>query len=174
MMMAISASPTTINEILTLADRIGRGEMQISDVVDGFVSDDDLHKLYQVIDVAVFPSLYEPFGIVALEGMAAQVPVVVSDTGGLGSIVEHTRSGITTFAGNAESLSWGILEVLKHPDVAAKLAAAGRKRVEEVFNWPAIARSTAAIYQRILDESGATTPGEASQPARPGRGAARR
>jgi glycosyltransferase involved in cell wall biosynthesis len=140
----------------------------------GFVSDEDLHKLYQVIDVAVFPSLYEPFGIVALEGMAAQVPVVVSDTGGLGSIVEHTRSGITTFAGNADSLAWGVLECLKSPEYAAKLAAAGRKRVEEVYNWPAIARSTAAIYQRILTESGAAgaqAPEQtsAAAPARSGR-----
>ncbi|MEB3198044.1 MAG: glycosyltransferase family 4 protein [Candidatus Sericytochromatia bacterium] len=120
----------------------------------GFVSDADLLKLYQVIDVAVFPSLYEPFGIVALEGMAARVPVVVSDTGGLGSIVEHTKSGITTFAGNQDSLGWGILEVLKNQEYAGMLAANGRKRVEQVFNWPAIAKSTGAVYGRVLKESG--------------------
>ncbi|MEB3285464.1 MAG: glycosyltransferase family 4 protein [Candidatus Sericytochromatia bacterium] len=131
----------------------------------GFVSDQDLLKLYQVIDVAVFPSLYEPFGIVALEGMAAKVPVVVADTGGLGSIVEHTKSGITTFSGDADSLSWGILEVLKNVDYANWLAANGRKRVEEVFNWPAIARTTAAVYTRVLTESnGSSPPSEAPAP----------
>jgi glycosyltransferase involved in cell wall biosynthesis len=122
----------------------------------GFVSDEDLLKLYQVIDVAVFPSLYEPFGIVALEGMAAEVPVVVADTGGLGSIVEHAKSGITTFTGDANSLAWGILEVLKNGDYAQWLATNGRKRVVEVFNWEKIATQTAAIYERIQKESGGT------------------
>lgn len=131
----------------------------------GFVSDQDLLKLYQVIDVAVFPSLYEPFGIVALEGMAAKVPVVVADTGGLGSIVEHTKSGITTFSGDADSLSWGILEVLKNTDYANWLAANGRKRVEDVFNWPAIATTTAAVYNRVLTEARAAQGETASVPA---------
>jgi len=120
----------------------------------GFVSDEDLLKLYQVIDVAVFPSLYEPFGIVALEGMAAEVPVVVSDVGGLGSIVEHTKSGITTYPGNADSLSWGILEGLKNDEYAAWLATNARKRVVEVYNWEKIAATTSAIYERILKEAG--------------------
>ena len=120
----------------------------------GFVSDEDLLKLYQVIDVAVFPSLYEPFGIVALEGMAAEVPVVVADTGGLGSIVEHTKSGITTYVGNADSLAWGILEVLKNGDYAQWLATNARKRVVETYNWERIAATTGDIYDRVLKESG--------------------
>lgn len=120
----------------------------------GFVSDEDLLKLYQVIDVAVFPSLYEPFGIVALEGMASRVPTVVSDTGGLGEIVEHTKSGITTYPGNPESLAWGILEVLKHKDYGELLSTNARKRVEEVFNWTTIAKSTSNVYERILREAG--------------------
>lgn len=136
----------------------------------GFVSDEDLLKLYQVIDVAVFPSLYEPFGIVALEGMAAEVPVVVSDTGGLGSIVEHSKSGITTFAGDASSLAWGILEVLKNPDYAQWLATNGRKRVVEVFNWEKIAAQTAAIYARIQRESGKGDEAPAEVAAAPAKG----
>lgn len=120
----------------------------------GFVSDGDLHKLYQIVDLAVFPSLYEPFGIVALEGMAAQLPTVVSDTGGLAEIVQHTQSGITTYAGNADSLAWGITEVLQHPDYAHKLASEARRRVETVFNWTRIAAGTAEVYDRILKEAG--------------------
>lgn len=141
-------------------------ELGVSPYVNftGFVSDDDLHKLYQVVDAAVFPSLYEPFGIVALEGMAAGLPTIVSDTGGLAEIVQHTLSGVTTYAGNADSLAWGITEVLKHPDYARKLAAEGRKRVETVFNWTRIAEGTARVYDRILAESG-RKPAEAA-PAR--------
>jgi glycosyltransferase involved in cell wall biosynthesis len=135
-------------------------ELGVSPYVNftGFVPDEDLHKLYEVIDVAVFPSLYEPFGIVALEGMAAQVPTVVADTGGLGEIVEHTKSGITTYAGNPESLAWGILEVLKNPDYAKRLANNGRNRVVDVFNWDKIATGTSAVYDRILKENGKTVP----------------
>lgn len=138
----------------------------------GFVSDEDLLKIYQCIDVAVFPSLYEPFGIVALEGMAAEVPVVVSDVGGLGSIIEHTQSGITTYPGNADSLSWGILESLKNQEYADWLATNARKRVIEVFNWEKIATTTAAIYERVMTESGreeapAATAETGETPAKP-------
>ncbi|HEY9723267.1 MAG TPA: glycosyltransferase family 4 protein [Oscillatoriaceae cyanobacterium] len=139
-------------------------ELGVSPYVNftGFISDEDLLKLYQVIDVAVFPSLYEPFGIVALEGMAAQVPTIVADTGGLGEIVEHTKSGITTYAGNPDSLAWGILEVLKHPDYAKNLAKAGRERVENVFNWERIAKTTSDVFARVFKESG-----RAIEPAQP-------
>ncbi len=116
----------------------------------GFVSDTDLHRIYQVADVATFPSLYEPFGIVALEGMAAGLPTVVSDVGGLGEIVEHTVSGITTYAGNPDSLAWGLLEVLKNTDYAKHLARNGRQRVETIFNWARIAQATEGVYCRIV------------------------
>jgi glycosyltransferase involved in cell wall biosynthesis len=140
----------------------------------GFVSDEDLHKLYQVIDVAVFPSLYEPFGIVALEGMAAQVPTIVADTGGLAEIVEHTKSGITTYAGNPESLAWGILEVLKNGDYAKQLASAGRNRVVDVFNWTKIAAGTSVVYDRILKENGRTAAAPTPAPADKAKAASKR
>ena len=58
------------------------------------------------------PSLYEPFGIVALEAMAAKVPAVTSDTGGLRDFVENMINGVTTYTGDSSSLAWGLLEVL--------------------------------------------------------------
>lgn len=72
----------------------------------GYVTDEELHTLYKCADVVVIPSLYEPFGIVALEGMAARRPVVTSDAGGLTDFVEHMVTGITTYAGDANSLAW--------------------------------------------------------------------
>ena len=118
----------------------------------GFVPDEDLLKIYQIIDVACFPSLYEPFGIVALEAMAAHVPVVVSDAGGLPEVVENRITGLTTFAGNAGSLTDGILEVLRHEDFAKQLASRAFERVETTFNWSLIAGQTIAVYQRVWDE----------------------
>jgi glycosyltransferase involved in cell wall biosynthesis len=121
----------------------------------GYVDDDTLVRLYRIADVFAAPSLYEPFGIVALEGMAAGVPVVASDAGGLWEIVEHDVTGITTYAGNVESLAWGILQVLTRPEHAASLVQNASARVERVFNWDRIAERTEAVYDRVLrDRSG--------------------
>ncbi|MBU6428646.1 MAG: glycosyltransferase family 4 protein [Cyanobacteria bacterium REEB65] len=118
----------------------------------GYVDDDTLVRLYRIADCFVAPSLYEPFGIVALEGMAASVPVVASDAGGLWEVVEHDVSGISTYAGNVDSLAWGILQVLQRPDHAQWLVANARDRVERVFNWDRIAEKTEQCYQRVLGD----------------------
>jgi glycosyltransferase involved in cell wall biosynthesis len=117
----------------------------------GFVPDEDLLKIFQVIDVACFPSLYEPFGIVALEAMAARVPVVVSDAGGLPEVVLGDITGTTTYAGNSNSLADGILKVLHDPGRARYLAEAAYQRVITIFNWDRIADETASVYDVILD-----------------------
>ena len=118
----------------------------------GFVPDDDLMKIYSIIDIACFPSLYEPFGIVALEAMAAKVPVVVSDAGGLPEVVENNVTGITTYAGNANSLADGLLKLLHEPETAERLVDAAYERVLTTFNWGTIAAQTIAIYDRVWTE----------------------
>ncbi len=118
----------------------------------GRVSDEDRDRLYKVADAACYPSLYEPFGIVALEAMAAGVPVVVSDAGGLAEVVEHNVTGTQTFAGNVGSLAWGIQHALRDPEHARWMAENAKKRVEHVFNWDRIAGETKETYQRIESE----------------------
>lgn len=118
----------------------------------GFVSGRALHQVYRCADVAVFPSLYEPFGIVALEGMAANVPVVVSDAGGLKEVVLHDHTGTTTFAGNAGSLAWGILRVLRDPERAQRLVQNARERLVRDFDWARIAGQTIDVYNRVWSE----------------------
>jgi glycosyltransferase involved in cell wall biosynthesis len=115
----------------------------------GFMSDEDLNKFQVIADCAVFPSLYEPFGIVALESFAARVPVVVSDTGGFPEVVRHTKTGIVTWVNNADSLAWGILEVLKNPDYARMLVNNAYQDLEDRFSWPQIALQTEAVYNRV-------------------------
>jgi glycogen(starch) synthase len=116
----------------------------------GYVNDDDRDRLYCVADVAVFPSLYEPFGIVALEAMAAQCPVVVTGVGGLQEVVRCQENGITVYPGDADSLTWGILQILDHPDLAATWAAAAYRYVREKYNWDTIASLTAGVYSHAL------------------------
>lgn len=122
----------------------------------GFVPDDDRDRLYKVADCAVFPSLYEPFGIVALEAMAAKVPVVVSQVGGLQEVVKHAETGITVYPDNPQSLAWGINHTLARPDWAAQRAAQAYRVVCEEYNWPRIAQRTMRVYQRIVAERAQT------------------
>lgn len=116
------------------------------------MSDQDLDRFQTVADCAVFPSLYEPFGIVALESFAARVPVVVSDTGGLPEVVRHTKTGVVTWTNNADSLAWGILEVLQHPGYAQWLVDNAYTDLEQRFRWPQLAEQTAGVYGWVLHE----------------------
>lgn len=128
----------------------------------GFVPDEDLLKIYQIIDIACFPSLYEPFGIVALEAMAAHVPVVVSDAGGLPEVVENNVTGVTTYAGNPNSLADGLLKALHEPETMKKMSDEAYQRVLTVFNWDNIATQTRAVYERVWEEYEASGWGVAS------------
>ncbi len=129
-------------------------ELGVGDKVlfTGFISDDDRDRLYKVASCAVFPSLYEPFGIVALEGMAAKVPVVVSEVGGLQEVVRHGETGITVYPDNVESLAWGINHTLSRPDWALRRAQNAYKAVVEDYNWHRIAQQTIEVYERIIAE----------------------
>ncbi|MDZ8183654.1 MAG: glycosyltransferase family 4 protein [Nostoc sp. ChiSLP02] len=118
----------------------------------GFLSDDYLDKFQTVADCAVFPSLYEPFGIVALESFASRVPVVVSDTGGFPEVVQHTKTGIVTWVNNADSLAWGILEVLRNPDYRQWLVDNAYEDLERRFSWPKLAKQTEDVYRRVVQE----------------------
>lgn len=118
----------------------------------GYVNEKTLRQLYRVADVCAFPSLYEPFGIVALEAMAARVPVVVSDTGGLSEIVEHDKTGVKVYHDNVESLAWGIIRVLTDPPYANYLRTNAAKAVLEMFSWNQIAVRTKKIYERVREE----------------------
>ncbi len=118
----------------------------------GFIPDDALLRLFKVSDVACFPSLYEPFGIVALEAMAARVPVVVSDAGGLPEVVQHDVTGTVTWAGSPESLAWGILRALYNPVQARQMADRAYDTVQTLFHWDRIALQTDEVYKRVWGE----------------------
>jgi glycosyltransferase involved in cell wall biosynthesis len=118
----------------------------------GFVDDETLKKLQKCADVSVVPSLFEPFGIVALEAMAARSPVVVSDTGGLSEIVEHDVTGVKVYADNPESLAWGIVKVLTDGGYGNWLRSNAHKRIQEKYDWNKIAQQTKNIYNNVLTE----------------------
>ncbi len=118
----------------------------------GFITDEARDGLLKLADVAVFPSLYEPFGIVALEAMAAKAPVVVSSVGGLGEVVKHGETGITVFPDNPQSLAWGILHTLQYPYWARLRVQNAYRVVVNEYNWRVVAEKTAAVYERVVSE----------------------
>jgi glycosyltransferase involved in cell wall biosynthesis len=128
--------------------------MGIGSIVNfaGFISDEERDKLYHSADVAVFPSLYEPFGIVALEAMAACCPVVVAETGGLPEVVKLHETGLTVHSNDSASLAWGIVHTLQHPEWSRARAANALKVARDVFNWRQIAAETVAVYHRTRDD----------------------
>jgi glycosyltransferase involved in cell wall biosynthesis len=85
---------------------------------------------------------------VALESFASRVPVVVSDAGGLPEVVQHTKTGIVTWTNNADSLAWGILEVLKNPSYQQWLIDNAYEDLERRFNWAKLAQQTEKVYQQ--------------------------
>ncbi len=125
-------------------------------LLPGFISDEDRNRLYVVADCAVFPSLYEPFGIVALEAMAARTPVVVSEVGGLREVVRHAETGITIYPNNPESCAWGIVHTLQHPEWAAQRVENAYREVLTIYNWDTIARQTNEVYARVVAERART------------------
>ena len=118
----------------------------------GHVDDVLRNKLFAISDVAVFPSLYEPFGIVALEAMAAKVPVVVSDTGGFAQIVRHGDNGYKAYPGNVQSLADNLVAALKAEEFSAKLAANAYAEVATKYSWATIARQTEELYRVVMEE----------------------
>jgi glycosyltransferase involved in cell wall biosynthesis len=123
----------------------------------GFMPEEELNKFQTIADCAVFPSLYEPFGIVALESFAARVPVVVSDAGGFPEVVRHGKTGIVTWANNSESLAWGILEVLQNSEFASELTARAYDDLDRRFRWDKLAQQTEAVYGRVLHDRAQVT-----------------
>ncbi len=95
--LVIAGKGGMLDELKAQADYLG-----ISNKVyfAGYMNGKDVERMYKAADISVFPSTYEPFGIVALEGMLAERPIVVSDAGGLGEIVEHRVTGMKSYCGN--------------------------------------------------------------------------
>jgi glycosyltransferase involved in cell wall biosynthesis len=119
-------------------------------LLTGFLSDEDRDRLYLLASCCVFPSRYEPFGIVALESMAAGTPVVVTNVGGLGTVVTHNETGITVFPDDVDSLAWGILRTLEEPEAARLRAAQACQAVRELFSWSHIAQLTLVTYAEAV------------------------
>ena len=147
--LVVAGKGGMIDELRAQANALGLGEKVY---FAGYVNGKDVGKLYKVADVAVFPSTYEPFGIVALEAMLAEVPFVVSDIGGLNEIVQHRENGMKCYAGNANSIADSILELLYDPQLSANVVKKAKAKVRNEYSWNKIAQNTHFIYMKAICE----------------------
>ncbi|MCP8315497.1 MAG: glycosyltransferase family 4 protein [archaeon] len=148
---------------------LGRGEDQrnLIDLVDSlqikdhvifrfeFVSEKERILHYAASDACVFPSLYEPFGIVSLEAMAMEKPVVVGAKGVVGFAEQviptgPDQNGVHVDGCDVDDIAWGLKAVLKDKELAKQWGENGRKRVLKYFTWDKSAEQTLKIYQNLL------------------------
>lgn len=115
----------------------------------GWIGDDVLHTLYAIADLTVVPSIYEPFGLVALEAMASGCPCIVADTGGLREVVPHEEAGLRFAARDPEALAEVAIRVLSDPELEARLIAEAKEHVLR-FDWGDVAARTAAVYAEVV------------------------
>ncbi|WP_434631318.1 glycogen synthase [Thermoanaerobacterium thermosaccharolyticum] len=119
--------------------------------IDKMVTKEEIIELYSNAEVFVCPSIYEPFGIINLEAMACNTPVVASATGGIKEVVVDGETGFLVEPGNPEDLAEHIKKLLDDRELAATFGANGRKRVEEMFSWESIAKKTYDMYEDVIE-----------------------
>jgi len=120
-----------------------------------FIPEEERILHYAACEVAAFPSYYEPFGIVALEAMSMEKPVVVGATGvsGMREIVicrGEEQCGYHIDPNNPSDIAWGIISALENPERRKWLGKNGRKRVLNEFSWNKVAEKTLELYQKVL------------------------
>jgi glycogen synthase len=114
----------------------------------GWIGDDVLHSLYRIADVCVVPSIYEPFGLVALEAMASGCPCIVADTGGLREVVPQDV-GLRFRARDPEALAEVAIRVLSDDELGRRLVAEAYDHVLQ-FDWGDVAEQTATVYAELV------------------------
>jgi glycosyltransferase involved in cell wall biosynthesis len=115
------------------------------------ISDQELVEVMGSAELAVVPSLYEGFSLPTAELMACETPLVVSRAGAIPEVVgpDGLCADLVT-PGDVEELAHGIAGLLDDPERRERMGKAGRERAQELFSWRAVARATAAAYERVI------------------------
>ena len=131
----------------TLRAQVTALELDAAVTCAGFLPEHELRALVAAANCVVVPSLYEPFGLVALEAGALGTPVVASAVGGLAEIITDDVTGLLVAPGDSVPLAAAILRVLRDPSLATGFADAARSGVAADYSWPLIAQRTVDAYQ---------------------------
>jgi glycogen(starch) synthase len=118
----------------------------------GWLEEEDLRALVAAADVAVVPSVYEPFGLVALETAALGTPLVVAGTGGLAEVVRDHESGLVVPPLDSAALADAVTELLRDEVLAHRVARAAREVVVRDHDWSALAARTVEVYAAAVTQ----------------------
>ncbi len=144
----VAGSGTHEGELRAQAERLGL--LEYGSFL-GWIGDDVLHSLYRIADLCVVPSIYEPFGLVALEAMASGCPCIVADTGGLREVVPMgERVGLRFNGGDAVHLGMMIERLLVDEQLRERLVTEASEHVLR-FDWDDIAQRTRVIYGELCE-----------------------
>lgn len=141
----VAGSGTHEAELKAQAERLG---LMPHGTFVGWIGDDVLHSLYRISDLTVVPSIYEPFGLVALEAMASGCPCIVADTGGLREVVPNEDVGLRFRSRDPASLAAMAERVLTDAELRDRLVTEASDHVL-TFDWLDVARKTLALYERL-------------------------
>ncbi len=108
-------------------------------------------ELYSSARVFICPSVYEPFGIINLEAMACETPVVASAVGGIKEVVVPEETGLLVEPGQPDQIAAAVNGLLLNPEKAAAMGKNGRRRVEDYFSWESIAEKTRKMYEELIN-----------------------
>jgi len=122
-------------------------------IFSGYVPSEDLPKYYNLADVVVLPSTdkSEAFGLTLIEGMACAKPVIASNLAGVRSVVDDQTNGLLVEPRNADDLATKINYLLSHSEIAHRFGQAGRKKVEEKYEWGRIGGELEGLYKEIVN-----------------------
>lgn len=141
----VAGSGTHEAELHRLAEELG---LMGHGTFLGWIGDDVLHSLYRIADLTVVPSIYEPFGLVALEAMASECPVIAADTGGLREVVPVEGAGLRFRPKDPEHLAEAAIQVLSSDDLRNRMVAEGLAHIRR-FDWDDVAARTLTLYGEL-------------------------
>jgi glycosyltransferase involved in cell wall biosynthesis len=129
-------------------------ELQLNDIIlfPGYISNNEVSSVLNEFDIVCIPSESESFGVSAVESMACERPVIVSDVDGLKEVVSHEESGIVVPSRNPNAIASAIFSLLNDKDYAIQLGINGRKRVLELYDWDKNVKHMIDVYDEICSE----------------------
>jgi mannosylfructose-phosphate synthase len=144
------ARPTELEVLATMKRIIAEKDMGECVHITGYIPDEHLVAVYQQAAMFVLPSLFEPFGMTALEAMACGRPVVASRLGGIRELVTSEENGLLVDPTNANDFSAAIIKLLNDERLARRIGERGRDIVRERYSWEAIAARHIEFYEKYL------------------------
>jgi glycosyltransferase involved in cell wall biosynthesis len=116
----------------------------------GYVPDEKLVASYQRAKLFVLPSIFEPFGMTALEAMACGIPVVASKFGGIKTVISSGENGLLVDSANKNEFANGIMKLLKNRELAARLGQKGHETIHKYYSWEAVAEKHISFYEKFM------------------------